>query len=244
MKFFLDTGNVDEIRKAYDWGILDGVTTNPTLAAKEGRTFRGLIEEIASIVDGPVSAETVSLDKEGMIAEARAVCSWAPNIVAKIPMTPNGLAAVRQLSDEGIPTNVTLVFSASQGLMAAKAGATFVSPFLGRLDDISEDGMQVVRDLAQIFATYGYETEVLAASIRHPLHIVQAALAGADVATMPFKIMEQLFKHPLTDAGLERFLADWKKVPNYETAFELDKVASGVTAGGNGQRAAQPEPTR
>lgn len=224
MRFFLDTGNVDEIRQAYEWGILDGVTTNPTLAAKEGRTFRGLIEEIASIVDGPVSAETVSLDKEGMLAEARAVCSWASNIVAKIPMTANGLAAVRQLSEEGIPTNVTLVFSATQGLLAAKAGATFVSPFLGRLDDVAADGMQVVRDLADIFSIYGYETEVLAASIRHPLHVVEAAKAGADVATMPLKVMEQLMKHPLTDLGLERFLSDWKKVPNYETAFELDKL--------------------
>lgn len=224
MKFFLDTANIDEIRQAAAWGILDGVTTNPTLASKEGRTFRGLIEEIAGMVNGPVSAETVSLTTEGMVAEARAVCSWADNVVAKIPMTAAGLAAVRQLSEEGIPTNVTLVFSATQGLLAAKAGATFVSPFLGRLDDISHDGMQVVRDLAEIFYTYGYETEVLAASIRHPLHIIEAAKAGADVATMPFKVMEMMLKHPLTDSGLERFLSDWKKVPNYETAFELDKV--------------------
>jgi transaldolase len=240
MKFFLDSGNVDEMRTANSWGILDGVTTNPTLAAKEGRTFRDLIEEIASIVDGPVSAETVSLDVEGMVAEARAVTSWAPNIVAKIPMTANGLAAVHQLSQEGVATNVTLVFSTTQGLMAAKAGAVFVSPFLGRLDDISTDGMQVVRDLAEIFMTYGYEAEVLAASIRHPLHVIEAARAGADIATMPFKVMEQMIHHPLTDAGLERFLTDWKKVPNYATAFELDKVVAGKA---NGSKAKKPVPT-
>jgi len=231
MKFFLDTGNVDEIRTANAWGILDGVTTNPTLAAKEGRSFRGLIEEIAKIVDGPVSAETVSLDVEGMLAEARAVTSWAPNIVAKIPFTANGLTAVHQLSQEGIATNVTLIFATPQGLMAAKAGATFVSPFLGRLDDIGIDGMQVVRDLSEIFMTYGYETEVLAASIRHPLHIIEAAKAGADVATMPFKVMEQLLHHPLTDAGLERFLKDWQKVPNYATAFELEQIIADKTNG-------------
>lgn len=226
MKFFLDTGNVAEIRQALAWGILDGVTTNPSLAAKEGRTFRGLIEEIASIVAGPVSAETVSLDVAGMVAEARAVTSWAPNVVAKIPMTGNGLTAVRQLAEEGVPTNVTLVFSTTQGLMAAKAGATFVSPFLGRLDDISSDGMQVVRDLAEIFTLYGYKAEIIASSMRHPLHVIEAAKAGADVATLPFKVLEQMLHHPLTDAGIERFLADWKKVPGYETAFELESLAA------------------
>ncbi len=221
MKFFLDTADVDEIRQAVAWGVLDGVTTNPTLASREQRSFREMIEEIASIVDGPVSAETVSLDVEGMIAEARAVTSWASNVVAKIPMTANGLTAVRQLADEGVPTNVTLVFSATQGLMAAKAGATFVSPFLGRLDDVSADGMQVVRDLSEIFTIYDYEAEIIASSIRNPLHIIAAAKAGADVATIPFKVLEQMLHHPLTDAGLERFLSDWKKVPGYKTAFEL-----------------------
>lgn len=221
MKFFLDTANVDEIRQAVAWGVLDGVTTNPTLASKEGRSFREMIEDIASIVDGPVSAETVSLNVEGMMAEARAVTSWAPNVVAKIPMTGHGLTAVRRLADEGVPTNVTLVFSATQGLMAAKAGATFVSPFVGRLDDISVDGMQVVRDLAEIFTIYGYEAEIIASSMRHPLHIIEAAKAGANIATLPFKVLEQMVRHPLTDAGIERFLSDWTKVPGYATAFQV-----------------------
>jgi transaldolase len=220
VKIFLDTANVDEIRRANDWGILDGVTTNPTLAAREGREFRAVALEICELMgDRPVSLETVSTNAEGMIREARILTSWAPNVVAKIPLLPEGMKAVRILSQEHIRTNVTLVFTPNQGLLAAKAGAFFVSPFVGRLDDISEDGMQVVRDLAQIMDTYGFRTQVLAASMRHPLHVVQAAKAGADVATMPFKVLEQMFKHPLTDAGIERFLRDWGSVPDADQIF-------------------------
>ena len=219
MKFFLDTANVDEIREAVQWGILDGVTTDPSLAVKERRPFREMIQEIASIIDGPIMAATVSTDTRGMIEEARAVAGWAPNVIAKIPMSANGLAAIRQLAAEGIPTDVTLVFSVAQGLMAAKAGATFVSPLVGRLNDINSDGIAVVRDLAQVFSFYGFETEVLAASIHHPLHVVEAAKVGADAATMPFHVLEQMLHHPLTDQGIERFQADWKTMPNYATAF-------------------------
>jgi transaldolase len=220
MKIFLDTANIDQIRLADSWGVLDGVTTNPSLAAKEGRPFKELALEICEILgDRPVSLETVSTDAEGMIREARILSSWAPNVVVKIPMTPEGLKAVRVLSEEGIRTNVTLVFSTSQGFLAAKAGATFVSPFLGRLDDISHEGMEVVRELAEIFALYGYETEVLAASLRHPRHVVEALLAGADIATVPFDTLQKLFRHPLTDIGLERFLADWQKVPDADEVF-------------------------
>ncbi len=219
MKLFLDTANVSEIRQAAQWGILDGVTTDPSLAAKEGRPFREMIEEIASIIDGPIMAATVSADTQGMIEEARVVAGWARNVIAKLPMTANGLAAARQLSAEGIPTDVTLVFSAAQGLMAAKAGATFVSPFVSRLNDIHSDGLAVVRDLAQVFSTYGFETEVLAASIHHPLLVVEAAKAGADAATMPFHVLEQMLHHPLTDEGIERFLNDWKRMPNYAAAY-------------------------
>ena len=220
MQFFLDTANITEIQTANDWGILDGITTNPTLAAREKRAFRTVAREILDLLNPrPVSLETVSLDTEGMLHEARLLAGWGENVVAKIPCTPAGLAAVKQLTEDGIRTNVTLIFSVPQGLLAAKAGATYVSPFLGRLDDMGHDGMQVVRDLAEIFMTYGLETQVLAASIRHPLHVVEAAKAGADVATMPFKVLEQATRHALTDAGIERFLADWKTVPDADEIF-------------------------
>ena len=212
MQFFLDTANLDEIRTAASWGILDGVTTNPTLVVKEGREHRAQIEEICSVVSGPVSVETTTADAEGMIREGEVFATWAPNVVVKVPITPEGVRAFRGLRAKGIPVNVTLVFSLPQALLAAKAGATFVSPFVGRLDDAGNDGMQVVRDICAAFSTYGFETKVLAASLRHPMHIVEAARAGADVATMPFQVMEQLFKHPLTDVGLERFLADARRL--------------------------------
>lgn len=225
MKFFLDTANVDEIRTADAWGILDGVTTNPSLAAKEGRGFREVAAEILEILgDRPVSLETVSTDAEGMIHEARVLASWAPNVVAKVPLLPEGLKALRVLREEDIEVNVTLVFSTNQGLLAGKAGATFVSPFVGRLDDRGQDGMEVVRELVHIFDMYDIQTEVLAASIRHPRHVVEAALAGADVCTIPFDVMRKLFNHPLTDLGLERFLADWEEVPDRAEIFKKNSV--------------------
>ncbi len=224
MQIFLDTANIGEMRTVDAWGVLDGVTTNPSLAAKEAATgkrpFREVAQEIlALLAPRPVSLETVSLDTEGMLREARLLAGWGSNVVAKIPCTPAGLGAVKQLTAEGIRTNVTLVFSAPQGLLAAKAGATYVSPFLGRLDDIGHDGMEVVRDLAEIFAMYDIETQVLAASIRHPLHVVAAAKAGADVATLPFKVLEQMTRHALTDVGIERFLKDWATVPDANEIF-------------------------
>ncbi len=214
MQFFIDTANVDEIKQAIDWGILDGVTTNPTLAAKTGRPFMDVVKEILSLVDGPVSLETVSLDTEGMVKEGRFLAELGDNVVVKIPMTKEGMKAVNILEEEGIPTNVTLIFSPMQALIAAKAGASYVSPFIGRLDDISTDGMNLIRDIRTIFDNYGYETEIIAASIRHPIHVLEAAKAGADIATIPFNVLESLFKHPLTDIGIERFLKDWEKVPN------------------------------
>ncbi len=213
MKFFLDTANVEEIKKALEWGILDGVTTNPTLISKTGRPFKEVVKEILELVDGPVSLETVSLDAEGMIREGRMLAELGENVVVKIPMTPEGLKAVQVLESEGIPTNVTLVFSPVQALMAAKAGASYVSPFVGRLDDISSDGMKLIQDVKEIFMNYEFDTEIIVASVRHPMHVYQSALIGADICTMPFKVMEQLFKHPLTDKGIERFLKDWEKVP-------------------------------
>lgn len=219
MKFFLDTANVDDIRRASELGLADGVTTNPSLIAKEKRNFRQTIVEICEIITGPVSAETVSLDWEGMVREARELATWAPNVYVKIPSTADGQRALRTLSDEGIKTNVTLVFSAPQGLLAAKAGASIVSPFVGRLDDIGHDGMQLIRDLREIYDNYGFETEILAASIRHPIHVIEAAKAGADIATIPYAVLMSLFKHPLTDKGLERFLADWRTLPDYEEAI-------------------------
>ena len=213
MKIFLDTANVDQIREAASWGVVDGVTTNPSLIAKEGRVFEDVVREICEIVDGPISAEVISLEAEGMVKEARELAKIHENVVVKIPMTKEGMKAVRILNGEGIRTNVTLVFSPAQALLAAKAGASFVSPFVGRLDDISHLGMDLVRTIADIYGTYGYETEIIVASVRNPVHVIDAALAGADIATVPYKILDQMFKHPLTDIGIERFLKDWESVP-------------------------------
>lgn len=213
MKFFIDTANIEEIRSANEWGLVDGVTTNPTLVSREQRKFGELVEEICSIIDGPVSLEAVSSGAKDLIADARELAKIHKNVVVKIPMTLPGLSAVKTLSAEGIKTNVTLVFSPVQALMAAKAGASYVSPFVGRLDDISHTGMDVVRDILDIFENYAFRTEVIVASVRHPLHVLDAALIGAHVATIPFKVLEQLSKHPLTDRGIERFLKDWEKVP-------------------------------
>lgn len=214
MKFFIDTADVTEIRKANDLGLVDGVTTNPSLIARSGRTFREVIEEIVSIVDGPISAEVIALDADGMIREAEELAAIHPNIVVKIPMTPEGLKATRELARKGIRTNVTLIFSANQALLAAKAGATYVSPFVGRLDDISQDGMELIDDIRTIFDNYGFTTEIIVASIRNPVHVLHAAKIGADIATIPYGVMMQLAKHPLTDAGIARFLEDWKSVPS------------------------------
>jgi transaldolase len=213
MKIFIDTANVEEIREAESWGVLSGVTTNPSLIAREGRDFTEVVGEITSIVDGPISAEVISLDHEGMIREAKELVKIHKNIVVKIPMTIEGLKAVNVLSKKNIKTNVTLIFSSAQALMAAKAGASYVSPFVGRLDDVGMDGMNLVEEIVRIFDNYGIETEIIAASIRHPIHVIQAALAGAHIATIPFKVLEQLTKHPQTDLGIEKFLNDWKKVP-------------------------------
>ena len=212
MKFFIDTANIEEIRQAASMGLVDGVTTNPTLVARENREFRDLLKEICSLVDGPISAEVVSLNFDGMVKEAVDLAKIHENITIKLPMTVEGLKACRTLTDDGIKTNVTLVFSASQALLAAKAGATFVSPFIGRLDDISTSGMDLIEQIVTIYDNYGFPTEVLVASVRHPMHVVEAALIGADVITMPYKIIMQLAKHPLTDNGIERFLKDWEKV--------------------------------
>ncbi|MBU2499134.1 MAG: fructose-6-phosphate aldolase [Proteobacteria bacterium] len=212
MKFFIDTANIEEIKRANELGLVDGVTTNPSLVSKEGREFKDLIKEICSIVSGPVNAEVVSVDADGMIAEARNLIKIAGNIVVKIPLIKEGLKAVKVLSGEGIRTNVTLCFSPVQALMAAKAGAAYISPFVGRLDDISQRGMELVEQIVTIYENYGYDTEVIVASIRNPVQVLDAALMGADIATMPYKVMEQLIKHPLTDIGLENFLADWKKM--------------------------------
>lgn len=211
MKFFLDTANVDEIRQGMDWGLVDGVTTNPSLVAKEGRNFEEVVKEICSIVPGPVSAEVVSLTAPEMIEEAHKLASWAPQIVVKIPLIPEGIKAVKVLSAEGIKTNVTLCFSANQAILAAKAGATYISPFVGRIDDSGHDGLVLVEDIVTIYQNYGWETNVIVASVRSPLTVQKAALIGAHVATVPFKVMQQLFKHTLTDAGLAAFLADWEK---------------------------------
>jgi len=213
MKFFIDTADVNEIRQAVAMGIIDGVTTNPSLIAKTGRPFADVIKEIVAIVDGPISAEAVSLDAPGMIKEGRELAKIHKNIVVKIPMGVEGLKAVKALTAENIKTNVTLVFSANQGLLAAKAGATYVSPFVGRLDDISEDGMVVIADLVEIFANYGFETQILVASVRNPVHVLTSAKLGAHVATIPFNVIQQLANHPLTEAGIKKFLADWEKVP-------------------------------
>jgi transaldolase len=212
MKFFLDTANLDEIRTAQGWGILDGVTTNPTLLAKEGMDYRAAVREIAGITAGPISVETTSDRADEMVVQAREYVLWAPSVVVKVPATVEGVKAAARLAREGVRINMTLTFSVNQALLAAKVGAYFVSPFLGRLDDIGHDGMQVVRDAVQIYRTYGFPTQVLASSLRHPLHVTQAALAGAHIATMPFHVMQQLFHHPLTDIGQARVLADWRKL--------------------------------
>lgn len=216
MKFFADTANIEEIKQIKKWGLLDGVTTNPTIISRENRSFKEVVMEILNIVDGPVNLEVISTDAEGMIKEAIKLASLAPNVVVKIPMTTEGIMAVKELSNRGVKTNVTLTFSPTQALIAAKAGANYVSPFIGRWDDISTEGMQVVEDILTIFNNYGYKTEIIVASVRHPIHILQAARLGAHIVTAPFKVLEQLFHHPLTDIGLKRFLEDWKKVPNPE----------------------------
>ena len=213
MKFFLDTANIDEIRDAADYGLIDGVTTNPSLVSKEGRDFKEILREITRIVDGPISAEVVSTQCAGILKEARELAAIHENIVVKIPMIKEGMKALKQLTSEGIRTNVTLVFSANQALIAARLGATYVSPFVGRFDDVSEVGMNLIADLVQIFDNYDFPTQILVASCRNPLHIRESALLGAHVVTLPYKVLEQLMRHPLTDIGLERFLKDWEKVP-------------------------------
>jgi len=211
MKFFIDTANVDEIRDANNMGMVDGVTTNPSLIAKEGREFKEVITEICEIVDGPISAEVISLDAEGMIKEARDLAKIHDNIVIKVPMTVDGLKATRSLAGEGIKTNVTLVFSPLQALMAAKAGAAFVSPFVGRIDDLSQEGMVLVEQIVEIYSNYAYNTEIIVASVRNPLHVLESALIGADIATIPYNVLGKLASHPLTDKGIKAFLDDWEK---------------------------------
>ena len=213
MKFFIDTADVNEIREAHTLGLVDGVTTNPSLIAKSGRKFKEVIKEITAIVDGPISAEVISLEAEGMVKEAKELVKIHKNIVIKLPMTPEGLKATKQLSAKGIKTNVTLIFTPMQALLAAKAGATYVSPFVGRLDDISQDGMGIIEEIRTIFDNYGYTSEIIVASIRNPIHVLNSALIGADVATIPYSVMLQLSKHPLTDAGITKFLEDWENVP-------------------------------
>ena len=214
MKLFIDTANVDEIRKANDLGVICGVTTNPSLIAKEGRIFEEVVKEITSIVDGPISAEVISLESEKMVEEALELVKIHPNIVIKLPMCIEGLKAVKVLASKGIKTNVTLIFSATQALLAARAGATYVSPFVGRLDDIGQEGINLISEVAEIFNIHGIETEIISASIRNPIHVTSSALAGAHIATVPYKVIEQMTKHPLTDAGIAKFLKDWETVPN------------------------------
>ena len=214
MQIFLDTANLDQIKEAISWGIIDGVTTNPSLVSKENREFKDLIREICRVVPGPVSVESVSIQANDIIKESRKLAKIAENVVVKVPITVEGLKAIKTLAQEGIDVNTTLIFSVSQALLAAKAGAKYVSPFIGRLDDISHDGLDLVDQILTVFNNYGFETEVIVASIRHPLHVVEAALMGADIATMPFSSLEKLVKHPLTDLGIEKFLNDWKKVQN------------------------------
>jgi transaldolase len=211
MEFFIDTAEVEEIRQANALGLVDGVTTNPSLIAKSGRDFKEVITEITGIVDGPISAEVIALDAEGMVSEGRELAKIHPNIVIKVPMTEEGLKATRIFSAEGIKTNVTLIFSPLQALLAAKAGATYVSPFVGRLDDVGHDGLEGVAQIRTIFENYGYTTKIIVASVRHPLHILNAALVAADICTIPFSVMKQLAKHPLTDVGIAKFMADWEK---------------------------------
>lgn len=212
MKFFIDTANINEIREAEALGILDGVTTNPSLVAKEGKPFKDTILEICNLVNGPVSVEVVAVEKDGMLREAHEFAKWHKNVVIKLPTTRDGVKACKALAGEGIKVNMTLCFSPNQALLVAKAGATYVSPFIGRLDDISQDGMKLIRDVVQIYKNYGYTTQVLTASVRHPMHVVDAALAGSHVATIPWKVLDMMFNHPLTDKGLAAFLKDWEKV--------------------------------
>lgn len=212
MQIFLDTANLDQIKEAASWGIVDGVTTNPSLVAKENIKFEDLIKEICRVIPGPISVECVSVNAEDMIKEARVLAKFSENVVVKVPICVEGLKAIKALTQEGIRTNATLIFSPSQALLAAKAGAKYVSPFVGRLDDLSHDGLELVDQIVSIFNNYGFETEVIVASIRHPLHLVEAALMGADIATLPFAALEKLVKHPLTDIGMEKFLKDWDKV--------------------------------
>jgi len=211
MKFFIDTANIDEIKKGVELGMVDGVTTNPSLVAKEQRPFSEILADICAIVDGPISAEVVSLDADGMVTEARELAKINENIVIKVPMIEEGLKAVKRLTAENIKTNVTLIFSSTQALLAAKAGATYVSPFVGRLDDISQDGMALIEEIMAILGNYGFTTEVIVASVRSPMHVVQSALIGADIATIPYKVIAQMARHPLTDIGMEKFLSDWEK---------------------------------
>jgi len=211
MKFFIDTANIDEIKKGLELGMVDGVTTNPSLVSKEQRPFSDILADICAIVDGPISAEVISLEADGMVEEARELAKLSDNIVIKVPMIEEGLKAVKRLTEENIKTNVTLIFSASQALLAAKAGATYVSPFVGRLDDISLNGMDLIGDIMTILRNYGFATEVIVASVRSPMHVVDSALMGADIATIPYKVISQLARHPLTDIGMEKFLADWEK---------------------------------
>jgi transaldolase len=213
MKFFIDTADVKEIREAHALGLVDGVTTNPSLIAKSGRKFKDVIKEIVSIVDGPISAEVISLDAPGMIKEAKELVKIHKNIVIKLPMTPEGLKACKALTDKGVKTNVTLIFTPMQALLAAKAGASYVSPFVGRLDDISQNGMGIIEEIRTIFDNYGYMAEIIVASVRNPIHVLDSALIGADIATIPYSVMIQLAKHPLTDAGIDKFLKDWESVP-------------------------------
>jgi transaldolase len=211
MKFFLDSANMSEIKESVALGLIDGITTNPSLIAKEKKDFKKLIDEICQVVDGPISAEVVATDEEGMVEEGRVLSKIHKNVVVKVPMTPNGLKATRRFVKERIRVNVTLIFSPAQALLAAKAGASYVSPFIGRLDDVGQVGMDLIEQIATIFSNYAFETEILVASIRNPIHVVEAAQIGADVATMPFSVLQQLFKHPLTDIGLAKFLSDWEK---------------------------------
>lgn len=214
MKIFIDTANIDEIKQAHRLGVISGVTTNPSLIAREGRNFREVVQEICAIVDGPISAEVISLKADDMVKEAEELVKIHPNVVIKVPMTAEGLTATKALKEKGIKTNVTLVFSANQALLAALAGASFVSPFVGRLDDIGQDGMELIREIMHIYDVYGFDTEIIAASVRHPIHVTEAAKAGAHIATVPYKVIMQMVKHPLTDIGIEKFLTDWETVKN------------------------------
>jgi transaldolase len=231
MKIFLDTADIEEIRTAARWGVLDGVTTNPTLYAKVGGSYEEILQEICRITSGPVSAEVVAEDVEGMLREGRAFAKLAPNIVVKVPMSEEGLEAISRFAEEGIKTNCTLIFTANQGLLAAKAGASLISPFVGRLDDINQDGMIVIRELAEIFAIHDIEAEILSASIRHPLHVTQSALAGAHIATLPMKVLQQMVRHPLTDKGIVTFRADWEKARKSAAEKTTEPAAAGTKPG-------------